>query len=153
MISSLCPDVNIKLALEEIEAFLYPSVAGSVIASEIPLGVDNKARAFTQSLFEERIVGHKRNAVVATFEYQVDLGDHTLHLGQPCGVMSEEIGPWDGVQVRVHLAWNEGGHDKVFEDLSILSDGVIDAPGHEDRGCCRLCLSIEIAKYVTTEAR
>jgi hypothetical protein len=131
---------------------LYLSIASSVIASEIPLGVDNKARAFTQNLFEERIVGHKRNTVVATFQYQVDLGDHTLHLSQPCGVMSEEIGPWDGVQVRIDLAGNEGDHGKVFGDWSILSDGVTDVPDHEDQGCCRLCLKIGIAKP-TAEAR
>lgn len=56
--------------------------------------------------------------------------------------MSKEIGPWNGVQVRIHLAGNEGGHGKVFGGWSILSDGMTASPDHEDQDCCPLCLSV-----------
>jgi hypothetical protein len=46
-------------------------------------------------------------------------------------MMPKEIGPWDGIQMWIHLAWNEGSHGQITRECSILSAAMIDWTDHE----------------------
>ena len=50
----------------------------------------------------------ERNSVIPTFDYEVDLRQHSSHLCEPGGMMAKIVGAWNRVQQREHRARYEG---------------------------------------------
>ena len=60
------------------------------------LCIDDEALDVGEGGLEERIAGSERDAVVAAFEDEVDLGEERLHFGETGGMVAEEVGPGKG---------------------------------------------------------
>lgn len=75
---------------------------------EIFFGVDDQPLSARERLFEQGVPRCERDAVIATFHYEIDGREHRLHFGESRGMVAEEIGPWE-----IELCGKGGSGDEL----------------------------------------
>jgi len=59
--------------------------------TQVFLRIDNQSFSTSQTLLEHWIPGRQWHSVVSTFNDEVDLRQHSVHLGQSSSVMTQEV--------------------------------------------------------------
>ena len=88
--------------------YLYLLISSHASAAQIFLRIHHDTLTTCQRLFKEWISRSERNSVVATFDNQIDLGQHSPHLREARGMMTQVIGSWKRFEGRKDGSWDEG---------------------------------------------